>query len=108
MKIEKEIVDWYLSVKRDLPFRKTRDPYCIWVSEIMLQQTRIEAVKKYYARFMEELPTVHDLANISEERFSDISKGDFAKRFVPTSLIVLSLESINTDSCTFPLIMKSS
>ncbi len=58
---------WYQSAKRDLPWRKTKDPYAIWISEIMLQQTRVEAVKEYYKRFLETLPTVSALANASEE-----------------------------------------
>lgn len=58
---------WYQSAKRDLPWRKTKDPYSIWISEIMLQQTRVEAVIEYYKRFLETLPTVSSLANASEE-----------------------------------------
>ena len=50
------LLPWYQQNKRDLPWRKDRDPYHIWVSEIMLQQTRVEAVKGYYARFLQELP----------------------------------------------------
>ena len=58
-----------------LPWRVGKDPYAIWVSEIMLQQTRIEAVKEYYARFMKELPTIQDLANVSEERLFKLWEG---------------------------------
>ena len=58
---------WYDSCQRDLPWRKTKDPYCIWISEIMLQQTRVEAVKEYYHRFLSALPTVAHLAQASEE-----------------------------------------
>lgn len=53
---------WYGQCARDLPWRHTHDPYRIWVSEIMLQQTRVEAVKGYYARFLTKLPTVQALA----------------------------------------------
>ena len=49
---------WYQQNKRDLPWRHTSDPYRIWISEIMLQQTRVEAVKPYYARFLEAAPDV--------------------------------------------------
>ena len=56
------LIAWYNRGHRDLPWRNTRDPYKIWVSEIMLQQTRVEAVRSYYARFMEDFPTVHRLA----------------------------------------------
>ena len=57
------LLPWYEENKRDLPWRQDRDPYHIWISEIMLQQTRVEAVKGYYARFLQALPTVADLAN---------------------------------------------
>ena len=60
------LVPWYEENKRDLPFRHTRDPYCIWVSEIMLQQTRVETGLPYYLRFIETLPTVEALANAPE------------------------------------------
>ena len=56
------LLPWYQEHKRDLPWRKDRDPYHIWVSEIMLQQTRVEAVKGYYNRFLAALPTLADLA----------------------------------------------
>ena len=61
------ILPWYQANKRDLPWRADRDPYHIWVSEIMLQQTRVEAVKGYYARFLDKFPTVADLANADDE-----------------------------------------
>ena len=61
----KEIFDllcvWYRQAKRDLPWRNTKNPYHIWVSEIMLQQTRVEAVKPYYARFLDFLHTLQGL-----------------------------------------------
>jgi A/G-specific adenine glycosylase len=53
---------WYDRVERDLPWRRTRDPYAIWVSEIMLQQTRVDTVVPYYQRFLERFPTVRALA----------------------------------------------
>lgn len=62
------LLDWYDRVKRDLPWRHTHDPYCIWLSEIMLQQTRTETVKGYYARFLTLFPTVRDLAKAPEEQ----------------------------------------
>ena len=62
------LLDWYRENRRDLPWRQTKDPYCIWLSEIMLQQTRVEAVKPYYARFLEICPTVEALAALDEER----------------------------------------
>jgi len=62
------LLNWYDRVKRDLPWRKTKDPYCIWLSEIMLQQTRVETVKGYYARFLEWFPTVAALASAPQEQ----------------------------------------
>jgi len=61
------LVPWYEQNKRDLPWRKSRDPYRVWLSEIMLQQTRVEAVRDRYILFLETLPTVNDLAAASEE-----------------------------------------
>ncbi|WP_438447754.1 A/G-specific adenine glycosylase [Gorillibacterium sp. sgz5001074] len=62
------LLEWYRSVRRDLPWRRSRDPYRIWVSEIMLQQTRVETVIPYFNRFMEWFPTVEALAYAPEER----------------------------------------
>lgn len=73
--IVEPLVEWYQTNKRILPWRENKNPYCIWISEIMLQQTRIEAVKRYYARFMKELPTVQDLANVSEGRLLKLWEG---------------------------------
>jgi len=56
------LIIWYRENQRPLPWRQDRDPYHVWISEIMLQQTRIEAVMPYYVRFMEAYPTVSDLA----------------------------------------------
>ncbi|MBQ8757312.1 MAG: A/G-specific adenine glycosylase [Oscillospiraceae bacterium] len=69
------ILPWYYTHQRELPWRQDRDAYHIWVSEIMLQQTRVEAVKGYYNRFMEALPTVADLANASDARLSKLWEG---------------------------------
>jgi A/G-specific adenine glycosylase len=65
-KFRKQILTWYDSHARDLPWRKTSDPYRIWVSEIMLQQTRVNAVIDYYSRFLALFPTVNALAEASE------------------------------------------
>ena len=59
------LLPWYEENKRELPWREDRDAYHIWISEIMLQQTRVETVKGYYNRFLEALPTVESLANAS-------------------------------------------
>lgn len=69
------LVDWYQAVGRELPWRVGRDAYKIWISEIMLQQTRIEAVKPYFARFMEALPDMKALAEVEEERLLKLWEG---------------------------------
>src|SRR5580698_5231360 len=61
------LLRWYDAQHRDLPWRRTADPYCIWVSEIMLQQTRAEAVVPYYRKFLERFPTLASLAAASAE-----------------------------------------
>ena len=65
--LTERLLRWYRANARDLPWRQTRDPYRIWVSEIMLQQTRVAAVLGYYARFMEVFPTVEALAAAPED-----------------------------------------
>jgi A/G-specific adenine glycosylase len=62
----RQILSWYHTNQRELPWRKTRNPYCIWVSEIMLQQTRVAAVLGHYRKFLKRFPTVHDLASANE------------------------------------------
>ena len=62
------LVEWYTRGHRDLPWRRTRDPYRIWISEIMLQQTRSAAVKPYYARFLDRFPNVESLAAAPDEQ----------------------------------------
>lgn len=61
------LVDWYEANARILPWRLEPTPYHVWISEIMLQQTRVEAVRGYYDRFLKTLPTIEDLANASED-----------------------------------------
>ena len=69
------LLPWYRENKRDLPWRKDREPYHIWVSEIMLQQTRVEAVKGYYARFLDALPTVEALASCDDDLLHKLWEG---------------------------------
>ncbi len=69
------LLAWYDSCRRPLPWRLHVTPYRVWVSEIMLQQTRVEAVKPYFARFMEALPTVEALANCDSERLNKLWEG---------------------------------
>ena len=63
-----KLLAWYDENKRDLPWRRSKNPYHIWVSEIMLQQTRVDTVIPYYERFLDWFPTVESLANAPEER----------------------------------------
>ena len=65
-KFQKALAKWYKANARDLPWRNTAAPYAIWISEIMLQQTRVAAVIPYYHRFLEQFPTVAELAAVSE------------------------------------------
>lgn len=69
------LLAWYQENKRDLPWRRDQDPYHVWISEIMLQQTRIEAVIPYYERFMKKIPSIHDLAVISEDELLKLWEG---------------------------------
>ena len=75
MNFSKLLIDWYLSNQRELPWRKTKNPYHIWLSEIMLQQTRVAQGLPYYLRFTEEFPTVFDLADASEEKVLKLWQG---------------------------------
>lgn len=74
-KLPEALLPWYEQNKRQLPWREDKDPYHIWVSEIMLQQTRVEAVKPYYLRFMSELPTVAHLAAAEDDRLHKLWEG---------------------------------
>lgn len=69
------LLPWYGANRRDLPWRRDREPYHIWVSEIMLQQTRVEAVKGYYSRFLTRLPTVADLAACDDQELHKLWEG---------------------------------
>ncbi|MEQ8238998.1 MAG: A/G-specific adenine glycosylase [Cyclobacteriaceae bacterium] len=62
-----ELINWFSKAKRDLPWRQTSDPYKIWLSEIILQQTRVDQGTPYYLSFIENYPNVHALANASED-----------------------------------------
>ncbi|MCP8970980.1 A/G-specific adenine glycosylase [Ectobacillus ponti] len=64
---QQDLIGWFTEEQRDLPWRINKDPYRIWVSEIMLQQTRVEAVKPFYHRFMEKFPTLEALADAHED-----------------------------------------
>ena len=69
------LLSWYRKNARDLPWRADPDAYAVYVSEIMLQQTRVEAVRDYYLRFMEELPDIHSLAQAPEDLLMKLWEG---------------------------------
>jgi A/G-specific adenine glycosylase len=74
-KLPGALLPWFEVNKRDLPWRQDREPYHIWLSEIMLQQTRVEAVKGYYTRFLQALPTIEDLAQADDELLHKLWEG---------------------------------
>lgn len=74
-KISEILINWYEQNKRDLPWRRHKDAYAIWVSEIMLQQTRVEAAIPYYERFLAALPDIAALANAPEEQLLKLWEG---------------------------------
>lgn len=69
------LLSWYDDHARSLPWREDPQPYRVWISEIMLQQTRVEAVKPYFERFMASLPTVRDLAAVEDDRLMKLWEG---------------------------------
>lgn len=73
--IVEPLLDWYQENARVLPWRQDPSPYHVWLSEIMLQQTRVEAVKEYYKRFLDVLPTVQDLAAVEEDELLKLWQG---------------------------------
>lgn len=75
MNFSEKIITWYLKNKRDLPWRNTKDPYKIWLSEVILQQTRVDQGMSYYLKFAEEFPTISSLANAKEEKILKLWQG---------------------------------
>ena len=75
MNFSKLLINWYLQNKRDLPWRKTKNPYHIWLSEIILQQTRVSQGLDYYKKFITTFPTVYDLASADEEKVLKLWQG---------------------------------
>ena len=73
--IQRELSNWYRIHKRPLPWRETTNPYFIWLSEIILQQTRVEQGMAYYFKFTETFPTVHDLAQADEQVVLNLWQG---------------------------------
>lgn len=74
-KFRHSLLSWYYNEKRDLPWRKTSNPYYIWVSEVMLQQTRVDTVIPYYERFIEKYPTMEALAEAEENELLKMWEG---------------------------------
>lgn len=72
---QRELINWYQQNKRDLPWRNTTDPYKVWLSEIILQQTRVDQGRPYFERFVKTYPTVTDLAGATEEEVLNLWKG---------------------------------
>jgi len=70
-----KLLSWYEKNARDLPWRKTQDPYAIWISEVMLQQTRVDTVIPYYQRWLERFPTVGHLAEAEEDQVLNLWEG---------------------------------
>ena len=73
--MERPLLAWYSSRARSLPWRDDPKPYRVWISEIMLQQTRVEAVKPYFERFMEAFPTVSHLAQAEDDYLMKMWEG---------------------------------
>ncbi len=74
-RIQKALLAWYRKNARDLPWRRTQDPYAIWLSEVMLQQTRVDTVIPYFDRFLKELPNVEALAEATEDKVISLWSG---------------------------------
>ena len=73
--LQRRLVDWYQEHGRDLPWRRTRDPYAILVSEIMLQQTQVQRAALYYEKFLRRYPTIEDLARADEPEVRETWEG---------------------------------
>lgn len=74
-KLPDALLSWYAANKRQLPWREDKQPYHVWLSEIMLQQTRVEAVREYYILFINELPTVEALAKCEDDKLNKLWEG---------------------------------
>ena len=105
------LLDWFAENARKLMFRENPQPYYVWVSEIMLQQTRVEAVKEYFARFIKELPDIRALACVQEEKLLKLWEGlgyyTRAKNLKKAAVIVMEeyggkLPSTKEQLCKLP------
>ena len=88
-----QLINWYKKEKRDLPFRKTDDPYRVWLSEIILQQTQMKTGVVYYNTFIKTFPTIENLASASETKIYSLWKGlgyyNRAKNLLKTAKIIV-------------------
>ena len=86
---QESLLSWYAKNKRDLPWRHTKDPYRIWLSEVILQQTRVNQGMDYYLKFIERFPTVVDLSKATEKQVLALWQGlgyySQGKKFTPSS-----------------------
>lgn len=73
--LSERLIDWYLNQRRDLPWRNTKQPYFIWLSEVIMQQTRVKQGLPYYLKFIENYPNVHRLANASQDEILKLWQG---------------------------------
>ena len=91
---------WFQENQRQLPWRQDREPYHVWLSEIMLQQTRVEAVKGYYARFLQALPTIQALSEVPEPQLLKLWEGlgyYTRARNLKKAAVVIMTESLKKD-----------
>lgn len=104
--IRRKLAQWYERNKRDLPWRRTSDPYAIWVSEIMLQQTRVAAVIPYYERFLKRFPRMEELAAASEAEVLSLWSGlgyySRARNLRKAARQIVEAGSPSDQTCRFP------
>lgn len=95
MGYQETLLEWYFKNKRDLPWRRTEDPYRIWISEIMLQQTRVQTVIPYYERFLRTYPTIESLGKGEEEDVLRLWQGlgyyGRARRLIPCARMIVQV-----------------
>ena len=101
MSFENQLLEWYINNKRDLPWRKNKDPYRVWISEIILQQTRVVQGEKYFNNFIKKFPSLKSLASSGESEVLKIWKGlGYYNRAI--NIHKTSREIVNTLNGVFP------
>ena len=101
MPLENQLLKWYLINKRDLPWRKNKDPYSVWISEIILQQTRVSQGIEYYKNFMKSFPNIEKLSTSKESHVLKVWQGlGYYNRAI--NLHKTSKEIINNFDGKFP------